>query len=121
MNAVRAVSQHLNDNKETTMILITVMYPAGAETKFDSEYYLNKHIPLVKELWTEHGLKNIQVLRGAGKPDGGAPDYQMMALLTFGSLEDFKGAGKSHGREVFADIPNFTNAQAVLQINDIIG
>ena len=29
------------------MILITVMYPAGAETKFDSDYYLQKHIPLV--------------------------------------------------------------------------
>jgi len=45
----------------------------------------------------------------------------MMALLTFGSLEDFKGAGKAHGREIFADIPNFTNAQAALQINDIVG
>ena len=25
----------------------TVMYPAGAKTKFDSDYYLQKHIPLV--------------------------------------------------------------------------
>jgi hypothetical protein len=35
----------------------------------------------------------------------------MMALLTFGSFEDFKSAGKSHGPGIFADIPNFTNAQ----------
>ena len=44
----------------------------------------------------------------------------MMALLTFGSIEDFKGAGKAHGREIFADIANFTNAKASVQINDIV-
>jgi hypothetical protein len=31
------------------MILVTVMYPADAQTTFDIDYYLNKHIPLVKE------------------------------------------------------------------------
>jgi uncharacterized protein (TIGR02118 family) len=93
---------------------------AGAQTKFDTDYYLQKHMPLVRERWTPHGLKNAQVLRGAAKPDGSAADYQMMALLTFGSLDDFKAAGKAHGKEIFADIPNFTNAQAVVQINDIL-
>jgi uncharacterized protein (TIGR02118 family) len=102
------------------MILVTVMYPAGAQTKFDTDYYLQKHMPLVRERWTPHGLKNAQVLRGAAKPDGSAADYQMMALLTFGSLDDFKAAGKAHGKEIFADIPNFTNAQAVVQIIDIL-
>ena len=102
------------------MILVTVMYPAGKDTAFDLEYYLNKHMPLVKERWTPHGLKNAQVLRGTAKPDGSTPDYQMLALLTFGSMENFKSAEKAHGREVFADIANFTNAQAVVQINDIL-
>ncbi|WP_458756972.1 EthD family reductase [Afipia sp. TerB] len=102
------------------MITVTVMYPAGADTRFDIDYYLKKHMPLVKERWTQHGLKDARVLRGAGKPDGNAADYQMMALLTFGSLDDFKAAGKAHGKEIFADIPNFTNAQAVVQINDVL-
>lgn len=102
------------------MILVTVMYPAGAQITFDTDYYLEKHIPLVKERWTAHGLKGAQVLRGTAKADGGAPDYQMMALLTFGSMDDFKSAGKAHGREIFADIANFTNAPASVQINDIL-
>ena len=100
------------------MILVSVMYPTGA--KFDTDYYLKTHMPLVKDRWGPHGLKSAQVLRGAAKPDGSAPDYQMIALLTFGSLDDFKAAGKAHGREVFADIANFTDAQAVVQINDIL-
>jgi len=100
------------------MILVSVMYPTGA--KFDTDYYLKTHMPLVKDRWGPHGLKSAQVLRGAAKPDGSAPDYQMIALLTFGSLDDFKAAGKAHGREVFADIANFTDAQAVVQINDVL-
>ena len=54
------------------------------------------------------------------KADGSAPDYQMTALLTFGSMDDFKAAGKAHGKEIFADIANFTKAQAVVQINDVV-
>lgn len=100
------------------MILVSVMYPTGA--KFDTDYYLKTHMPLVKDRWGPHGLKSAQVLRGAAKPDGSPPDYQMIALLTFGSLDDFKAAGKAHGREVFADIANFTDASAMVQINDIL-
>lgn len=100
------------------MILVSVMYPTGA--KFDIDYYLKTHMPLVKDRWGPHGLKSAQVLRGAAKPDGSPPDYQTIALLTFGSLDDFKAAGKAHGREVFADIANFTDASAVVQINDVL-
>jgi hypothetical protein len=32
----------------------------------------------------------------------------------------FQAAGKAHGKEIFADIPNFTKAQSVVQINDIV-
>jgi uncharacterized protein (TIGR02118 family) len=106
--------------QETTMILVTVMYPAGAQTKFDLDYYLSKHMPLVRERWTPHGLTNTQVVKGVSKPDGSAPDFQMMALLTFGSLDNFKAAGKAHGREIFADIPNFTDTQATVQISEIL-
>jgi uncharacterized protein (TIGR02118 family) len=103
------------------MILISVMYPAGAQSTFDLDYYMKKHIPLVKERWTPLGLKNLQVVRGTAKGDGSAADYQVMAFLTFGSDGDFKAAGKAHGTEIFADIPNFTNTQPTLQINDILG
>jgi uncharacterized protein (TIGR02118 family) len=102
------------------MILVSVMYPAGASTKFDLDYYLKTHMPLVRARWSAHGLKATQVLRGLAKPDGSAADYQTIALLTFASLEDFKSAGKAHGAEIFADIPKFTNAQAVVQINEIL-
>jgi uncharacterized protein (TIGR02118 family) len=103
------------------MIVVSVMYPGGSEGTFDEAYYLEKHIPLVKERWSPLGLKGVQVLKGAGTPDGSAPAYRMMALLTFGSMAEFQAAGKAHGREIFADIPKFTSVQAVVQINETLG
>ena len=100
------------------MILVTVMYPVGEA--FDIDYYLKTHMPLVKDRWGPLGLKSAQAIKGVAKPDGSAPDYQMTALLTFGSMDDFKAAGKAHDKEIFADIPNFTKAQAVVQINDVV-
>ncbi len=100
------------------MILVTVMYPPGE--KFDTDYYLKTHMPLVKDRWGPLGLKSAQAIKGVVKSDGSAPDYQMIALLTFGSMDEFKAAGKAHGKEVFDDIPKFTKAQAVVQINDVV-
>ncbi len=100
------------------MILVTVMYPAGE--KFDTDYYLKTHMPLVRDRWSAYGLKSAQAIKGVAKADGSALDYQMIALLTFGSLDDFKAAGKAHGKEIFDDIPKFTTAQAVVQINDVV-
>lgn len=100
------------------MILVTVMYPAGEN--FDVDYYLKTHMPLVKDRWSPHGLKSAQAIKGIAKADGSAPDYQVAALLTFGSLDDFKAAGKAAGKEIFADIANFTKAQATVQINEIL-
>lgn len=31
------------------MISVSVLYPSGADTKFDMNYYLAKHIPMVKQ------------------------------------------------------------------------
>jgi uncharacterized protein (TIGR02118 family) len=103
------------------MIVVSVMYPAGSDGSFDQAYYLEKHMPLVQERWTPLGLTGVQILRGASTPDGSAPPYRMMTLLTFGSLAEFQAAGKAHGREIFADIPKFTSVQPVVQINESLG
>jgi uncharacterized protein (TIGR02118 family) len=102
------------------MIAITVLYPAGTDVKFDESYYLEKHMPLVEKLWTPLGLTSSKVLKGKSKPDGSPPDYLILTLLTFNSMDDFKAAGKAHGKEIFADIPNFTNSKAVTHINEVL-
>ncbi len=100
------------------MVLVSVMYPSGSGASFDHDYYLKKHIPLVKERWGFMGLEDVRIVRGVGTPDGSTPPYQVIALLSFRSAQDFQNAAQAHSLEIFADIPKFTNVQPIVQINE---
>lgn len=102
------------------MIMVSVIYPADTGIRFDMDYYLKAHIPLVRQRWTPHGMTDVRVVRGTVKADGSAPDFRLMTLMTFTSLEAYKAAGAAHGREVSGDVANFTDKRGVVQINEII-
>jgi uncharacterized protein (TIGR02118 family) len=102
-------------------MIVSVMYQVGPAQKFDLDYYMKTHIPLVSSRWNTMGLKGAQVLRGIGSPSGDAATYHIIALLDFESVDAFKAAGEAHGKEIFADIPNFTDTQPTIQFNDQVG
>lgn len=102
------------------MIIISVIYPASPEATFGFDYYMDTHIPLVEQRWGTLGLQELRVLRGSSAADGSAPPYLAIALLSFASLEAFQAAAAQHGPEIFADIPNFTNMQPVIQFNEAL-
>ncbi len=54
------------------MIRVSVMYPNESD-KFDMDYYLNKHIPLVHQLLDSFGLVRTEVDKGIGTAEPGAP------------------------------------------------
>jgi uncharacterized protein (TIGR02118 family) len=102
------------------MIVVSVMYPAGAGATFDMAYYREKHIPLVGDRWNACGLREAKVLCGVGAPGGGAASYSVIALLTFDAAADFDQAVARHGAEIIGDIPNFSSVQPVIQVNDVL-
>lgn len=102
------------------MPVIAVMYPTAGGATFDEGYYRGTHIPLVQRHWGSMGLSDVKLMRGVPGPDGAAPTYSMTALLTFSSMDDFKAAAGAHGKEIFADIPNFYSAQPVIQFNEAV-
>lgn len=100
------------------MIIVSVTYPASAGSRFDLDYYRDKHIPLVRARWGEHGLTDMQFVHGTAAPGGGPIAFHMVALLTFESAQAFEAAGQAHGREIMSDIPNFTDVKPVVQLNE---
>ena len=100
------------------MPVISVTYPHGGGTKFDHGYYMQHHIPMVKRLWSPMGMQDLTVFRGVNGPDGAEPTYELVALLTFASMDQFGAAANQHGAEIFADVPNFTDAKPVVQFNE---
>ncbi|CAH0003039.1 unnamed protein product [Clonostachys byssicola] len=86
------------------MATVTVIYPSGH--KFDLDYYLNTHMPLVAREWGSAGLTGYEVVQFT---EGGA--YQIQAVLKWTSLDAWNKASKD---VVLGDIPNFTTAPATL-------
>ncbi len=102
------------------MIIVSVIYPAKDGASFDMDYYLKTHVPMVGARWKACGLQDAKVLRGAGAPGGAASAFLVIALLTFASAPEFQRAVEQHGKEILGDIPNFTNVQPVIQVNDVM-
>jgi uncharacterized protein (TIGR02118 family) len=101
------------------MVKVSVMYPNGVEHKFDMAYYLNSHMPMVRR---ELGgaLKGVSVDEGlGGAQPGSAPKYLVICNLLFESVETFQLAFATHGQTIVADIPNYTNTQPIIQINEV--
>jgi uncharacterized protein (TIGR02118 family) len=103
------------------MVRISVMYPTGEGRRFDYDYYAKKHMALVKQRLASAGLRRIEVDRGVagGKPGAPAP-YTAVGHLYFDTVEAFQKAMAPHGKELFADVPNFTDIAPQVQIAEII-
>jgi uncharacterized protein (TIGR02118 family) len=100
------------------MIRVSVLYPATA-TRFDYDYYLNKHTPMVLELWKPCGLKGVEISRGvSGLIPGSTPAYCTVTMLNFESIESFQTALAAGATQVIADLANFTDVQPEIQVNE---
>jgi uncharacterized protein (TIGR02118 family) len=98
-------------------MIVSVVYQLQPGQKFDLDYYMKTHIPLVNDRWKSIGLKSVQVLHGTGSP-GGPPPIKLIALLEFESAQAFQNAVEKHGAEIMGDVPKFTDTQPSLQFND---
>ncbi|AUD01759.1 EthD family reductase [Spirosoma pollinicola] len=97
------------------MIRLTVLYPKTNSSQFDLAYYLDKHIPLVKERLTPFGLTGVNLNEALAGGDA-LPPYAMITFLEFNNTDELdKGMG-THGGELLGDIPNFTDVQPLTQV-----
>ncbi|KAI1087217.1 hypothetical protein F5B19DRAFT_81463 [Rostrohypoxylon terebratum] len=84
---------------------VSVAYKAG---KFDMEYYLKTHMPLVQKTWAPFGLKSWKVVQYT---DPESP-YAVQALLEWDDLAQWEKASTSaEAASVFGDITNFTDVK----------
>ena len=99
------------------MIRVNVMYPKQEGGEFDYDYYLGTHIPLVKERLGE-ALKGVEVYKGLSGAGDAAEPYVTSASLFLESVEAFGSSFGPHAEEIMGDIPNFTNIDPIIQIED---
>jgi uncharacterized protein (TIGR02118 family) len=101
------------------MIKVSVFYPNNEGSKFDMDYYCNRHMPMVRQkLGT--ACQSAAVEQGiAGAVPGSRPGFIAMGHLYFESVEAFQTAFNPHAEAIMADIPNYTDIQPTLQISEV--
>lgn len=101
------------------MIKVSVLYPNSPGATFDMDYYLERHMPLVREK-SGPACKGTAVDQGlAGGAPGAPATYLAMGHMLYETVEDFQSVFAKHGEALLADIPNFTNTQPVIQISAV--
>jgi uncharacterized protein (TIGR02118 family) len=101
------------------VIIVSVLYPNGPGSRFDMDYYLRKHMPMVQQRLGAP-VRRIAVEQGlAGGASGKPPPFLAAGHLHFDSLESFQSAFAAHAGPILADVPNYTNTQPVIQISEV--
>jgi uncharacterized protein (TIGR02118 family) len=95
---------------------VTVAYPNKADAKFDFDYYMKQHIPFVAGLVG----KRIEVGRGISSATGSPAAFVCVATIPIDSVAAFQAVLAQHGAEIFADIPNYTNIEPIVQFDEIL-
>ena len=101
------------------MVKVSVLYPAKAGSRFDEEYYFNKHTPMLIGLLGP-ALKAISVEKGISgvMPDQPAA-FVMTCHLVFESIDAFYAAFGPHAAAITGDIPKYTDIEPIIQIGEI--
>jgi uncharacterized protein (TIGR02118 family) len=98
------------------MYYVTVLYPNREGMRFNFDYYMSKHIPMVARLLTT----TIEVTKGVGTPRGTAATFLYAARIRVRSLDEYSAAMARHGAQIIGDIPNYTDVQPNVQIDEIV-
>jgi uncharacterized protein (TIGR02118 family) len=103
------------------MIRMSVVYLRTDDSRFDLDYYLTRHIPLVKDRLNDMGLIATQVEEGlAGAGVGQPPPFAVIGSLTFNTMEELQQSLAKHGAEIMGDIPNFSSVAPHIVISRVV-
>jgi len=90
------------------MTILYVTYAGDAGTRFDREYYVTQHLPLVMEAWGRYGLESCAAFFPAGSGAGTVA----IAECRFRDEASLQAAFNSpESARVMADIRNFTDVE----------
>ena len=101
------------------MITLNVLYPNNDGAKFDMDYYLTSHIPMLRrELGS--ALKACTVEQGLG---GGAPgtkaECAVLCHLRIDSVESFQQAMGPVAGQIQNDVTNYASEAPIVQLSDV--
>ncbi len=99
---------------------MTIVYQNGADVRFDFDYYVNIHMPLIMRLYGK-SISRFELRRGQPGADGAKPPYVATITIWIADGVAFDKAQAEHQAGLRADVTKFTNAVLIAQRDRIIG
>ena len=100
------------------MVILYVTYAGDAQTRFDRDYWLDRHLPLVRECWGQYGLERTDGFFPAGHASG------LIAICPciFRDEAAMRAALASpQTRRIVDDVRNVTDAEPVQSVAYPVG
>jgi uncharacterized protein (TIGR02118 family) len=96
------------------MLSVVVLYPNQPSSRFDMEYYADRHLPLVRQRLAPMGMRSLSytVIADTSSP------FRLLAELRFEDKDSANRALAAHGPETQDDIPNFTDVTPIILIGE---
>ena len=102
------------------MIKVSVLYRNKPGSRFDHDYYRDRHMPLVKKLMGD-ACRFYTVDKGlAGGAAGSPAPFIGMCHIYCETVEAFQSGFGPHAKEIMADIPNYTDLAPEVQISEVM-
>ena len=98
---------------------IVILYPTTPDAPFNLDYYLKKHIELVRASFGD-AVPRISVYRGLDGPDGKPAPFVISAAIEFRDMSSLVAASQRHGAKIAQDVANFTTIRPIVQIEEAV-
>ena len=99
---------------------MTITYQNGSDVRFNFDYYVNTHMPLIMRLYGK-SISRFELRRGQPGADGAAPPFVATITIWIADGAAFDAAQVQHQAGLRADVPKFTNAVLMAQRDRIVG
>ena len=101
------------------MFCASVAYPVQQGGRFDFDYFANKHAPLFAGLLGDNCVR-FEVHKSLASPAAPAPTFLGVAYFWVKSGEEFGAALAQYGKEIYSDIPHFTDIEPIRRWNEVV-
>lgn len=102
------------------MIKMSVFYPARGGSRFDHDYYRDRHMPMLQDRLGGACLR-YEIDKGLeGREPGSAPEFVAACHIYSPSLKALQEARAPHRTELAADVANYTDIKPIVQISELV-
>jgi uncharacterized protein (TIGR02118 family) len=101
------------------MFRLNVLYPASPNARFDFDYYVKNHMPLVMSLIGASAVR-FEAAKGVGGAGGAPAPYVAVGQVYLTSLEGLQSAFVNHMPAIMADIAKYTDIAPVVNVEAML-